>query len=58
MKPEITLRLYYRMFIDAIFEYLLIRNHDAEQKPFILFYYYDDVVRSRGRCHNYIKSME
>jgi len=37
---------------------LSIQNHDANQKPFISFYYYDNVIQSRGRCHDYIKSME
>jgi len=39
------------------FECLSIRNHDAKQKPFISFFYYDDVVRSRGRYHGYIKNI-
>jgi len=39
------------------FEYLSIRNHDAEQKPFIPFFYHDDIVRNRGRCHGYIKNI-
>jgi len=39
------------------FECLSIRNHDAKQKPFISFFYYDDVVRSRGRYHDYIKNI-
>jgi len=39
------------------FEYLSIRNHDAEQKPFIYFFYYDDVVRSLIKSNGCIKSI-
>jgi len=29
------------------FEYLSIKYYDAKQKPFISFYYYNDVIRNR-----------
>jgi len=39
------------------FEYLSIRNHDAEQKLFIPSFYHNDVVRSLVKGNDYIKNM-